>query len=263
MININDIEKKLKFIVNVNDSTVFKSLKTGETSSLPIFYTFDSRTDAVVFSEIYNSKKIIEKTLSYKQKALRDDMPILPEKSFIFGSDIGGDPIIYDSVTGKVLFVCDITDFEPVVILDSIVSLPSLLQEIKEKLNEDDDPTTTLSEVDISQIIKSLNIVNNQKIRDFLLSLDIGVISSEDFKYLIHDNCYTSFLHCTYNKDLIIKKNASLKSNPTYNDFLIFAESGGGFPIALNLMNYSIYLMEIEISCIFDDIPSFIRFLKK
>lgn len=268
MINIKRLQREFNFTIKQSDLKALQHILTGYCSSHPIHYCYGPNeydTDTIVVGEIYSTTQMIKETIRYNKMAKNDDLPKIPEKCFIIGEDIGGDPIVYNAVTSHISCFTELTWCEEAIILESIQKFVILLK-AKEVYDETNfDQTIQFSINDINHILSSLNIVKNDIVVNFLSHLDIGIIISKNFNYSIFGNSYTSFLHLIYNMDLIIKKNTSFKNNPAYDNFLIFADTGHGFPIALNLINYSICLIDIknENACIFDDIDSFFKFVKR
>lgn len=273
MIDIKKIAKKLNLTIKDSDILIFKNLKTGYISSEPISYIFDDYPDSVVFKEIYSTEKIITETFEYNEKSIGSDIPLIPAHCFILGEDIGDDPIIYNSITGQLLFACELTWYEPVEILNTLEKLPALLKDVSDV----DDFTTTngkieLSKFDLSDIdslLLSLNIPKTDQLVHFLLSLNVGTMECKFFDYFQKGTKLQAAVNLIYNKSLIIEKtkqhrnntlNAPFKTSGNYN-FLVFGEEIGGFSMGLDLNTYSIFIIEYDPVVAFKDINSFLEFV--
>jgi hypothetical protein len=273
MINITKVAKKLNLTIKDSDILIFKNLQAGNISSDPISYIFDDYPDSVVFKEIYSTEKIITETFEYNEKLIDSDIPLIPTHCFILGEDIGNDPIIYNSITGQLLFACELTWYEPVEILNTIERLPELLKAVSDfdyfaVINKIELSKFNLSDID--SLLASLNIIKTDELVHFLLSLNVGTMGERKyFKYFQNGTELQTFISLIYSKSLIIEKTKKYRNN-TLNSpfiisgtrkFLVFGEEIGGFSIGLDLKTYSIFIIEYEPTLAFKDINSFLNFV--
>lgn len=272
MIDIKNIENKLNLKIKESDFLILDNLKAGNISSNSISYIFDNYTDSVVFKEIYNSEKIIKETFEHNEKMLDADLSPLPAHCFVLGIDIGDDPIIYNSITGQLLFACELTWYEPVEILNTIERLPELLKAVSDVdyftvINKIALSTFNLSDID--SLLASLNIIKTDALVHFLLSLNVGTMEPKFFKYFQNGTEVQTFISLIYSKSLIIEKTKKYRNN-TLNSpfiisgthkFLVFGEEIGGFSIGLDLKTYSIFIIEYKPTIAFKDINSFLDFV--
>lgn len=239
MIDINYIEKKLLINIKKDDLEVFNKLEKGRTNSIPICYTFENWDDEIAVDKIYSAKKIVGETKKYNKIALRDDIPIIPAHCFIFAIDIGGDPIIYDSITGNVLYAGEVTFYEQVVILQSLIEFYTYLIEVEVvSTNKEEKINISLTTSNINDILEFFNISKNENLIQILYSL--SNITYSPFNYQDNGRTYTTSIGEIYNKDLIIEKTEELNNDK----FLAIGCTTGGFIVALNLDDYKLYMID-------------------
>ena len=272
MINIKKVAKKLNLTIKESDFLILNNLRTGYISSDPISYIFDDYPSSVVFKEIYSSEKIIKETFEHNEKMLDTNLPPIPSDCFVLGCDIGNDPIIYNSLTGQLLFAGEPTWYELVEMLNTIERLPELLKPVSDfdyfaVTNKIELTRFNLSNVD--SLLSSLNIIKTDVLVHFLLSLNLGTMERKFFKYFQNGTELQTFISLIYSKNLIIEKTKKYRNN-TLNSpfiisgshkFLVFGEEMGGYSIGLDLKSYSIFIIEDEPTLAFKDINSFLDFV--
>ena len=240
-IDLNNIIKKLSINIKEKDIIIFKKIKTGEIDSSPINCHFDGNDDEIVISNIYTSNQIVKKTNEYNNQAIRDEFPPIPSESFIFGSDIGDDPIIFNSINGKIYYAGEFTFYEQIEIAPNLETFFSYLKDLEINLiNNIKSKVSKLTKEDVSIIISFFEQKENQNLINFLNDLLIGEGSFKVFNYMENNKTYTSIITKIYNKEEIINYN----KDSAHKNFIIIGITGGGFQISLNLKDYNIYMMD-------------------
>lgn len=278
MINVKRLQRKFNLTIKQLDIEVFQKMRTGYCSSELITYSYgpsENDTDEIIVEEIYSTTQMINETISYNQVAKENELQTLPEKCFIIGCDMGGDPIVYNAVTGQISFFTALSWYEEVIVLDSIHTFSSLLKDVEEYVEPVFPPTTKFSIPDVQYILKSLNIVENDVLVNFLLELEVGENYSEPYQYESKEQSgviYTGRFGMVYDVETMIEKTKKFRNNELYErhdirtkaKYLVFGEDVGGFSDGLDLDTYSIHLITnaVYCDCLFGDIESFFKFVK-
>lgn len=279
MINIKRLQREFNFTVKQSDVKVLQKMRTGYCSSEPIPYSYgpnEDDTDDMVVGEIYSTTNMIKETIRYNKMAEGSDLQPIPEKCFIIGCDIGGDCIVYNPVTSQISYFTELSWYEEVIILDSIHTFSSLLKDVEEYVEPVFPPTTKFSISDVQHILTSLNIRENEILVNFLLYLDVGEKYSDPYQYQSNNS---NGIPCTgrfgmvYDVETMIKKTKKFRNKQLYErydictkaNYLVFGEDVGGFSDGLDLKTYSIHLItnEVDCECMFPDIESFFKVVKK
>lgn len=244
MVDINYIEKKLLLKIKKDDLEVFNKLEKGMTKSIPICYTFENWDDEIAVDKIYSAKNIVKETKEYNKIALRDDIPIIPAHCFIFAIDIGGDPIIYDSMTGKVLYAGEVTFYELAELCSGIESFSSFLREIKPIKEELSYDYSFFSEDDIIKIFLDLNLELSDSVFSSFKTMPYGIVNARSFEFLYNNSNYTSIIEKILNpEEIVIVTNEHRVKSLINNHTMVIAIDPAGFYICLSLKSLKIFIL--------------------
>lgn len=102
MIDLELIEKEMGISFKLDDLYYLRKLIPGDVESLSIPFTIDEFESETTIGVIYDAHQIIEKTEKYNVMCLDNDITPLSKSNIIIAEDVGGSPIILDTIFGGV-----------------------------------------------------------------------------------------------------------------------------------------------------------------
>lgn len=195
MIKLDKIKKSLNVSFNVDDEKAFKKMNSGYFLSPDISFVFDGKEHIVSVYEILDAKSILKETKSYQTQILRDNLPIMPNNSFIFATDIGGDYFVFNA-ENSTIYYCGEVNFYHFSAL--YISFSELIDSLEE--NEQDDECFVLKFTDDE--IYLLNHINNPMLADFLSCIHYG-INDIQISYVYNDVVYCDTIDFVYGFDYL------------------------------------------------------------
>ena len=238
LIKLDKIKKSLNISINVDDEKIFNKMNSGYYLSPDISFVFNAKGNIVSVYEILNAKSILKETKSYQTQILRDKLPSMPNNSFIFATDIGGDYFVFNADTGLVYYCGEINFYH-----FSELSMP--LSELINCLSENDEDDECVIFKFTDNEICSLNHINSPILADFLSIVKYG-INHIHITYVYKNIKYCDTIDFIYGFDYLrtINNSVTTKFNfgKTSSDKELFIDLSNGDVIISDDIVISNYL---------------------
>lgn len=224
MIKLDKIKKSLNISINVDDEKIFNTMKSGYYLSPDISFVFDDKVNIVSVYEILDARSILKETKSYQIQISRDKLPSMPNNSFIFATDIGGDYFVFNADTGLVYYCGEINFYH---FSELSLTLSELIDSLSE--NDKDDECVIFKFTDNE--ICSLNHINSPIFADFLTRVQYGM-NDIHITYVYNNIEYCDTIDFIYGFDYLRTINNSLTTKfnfgKTISDKELFVDISNG-----------------------------------
>lgn len=222
LINLNKLKKHLNISFNDESKELFSNLNYGFFELPAISFIFDNKNYNVSIYEIFDIDTIIIKNKEYNNQSLTDELPNVPENSFIFASDIGGDFFAFNSISNVLYYSGEVTFY-------NFIELSISIYDLVDNLILIDEPIDFVFNFNKEEI-KLLNYVDNEILYEFLKVINYG-INDINFKYSKNNEIFYDNIDFIYGFDYLINTNKKIEN------LFLFGKTITGKEIVLNIKN--------------------------
>lgn len=229
LIKLNKIKKHLNISFNESSEKIFSNIKSGFFDCPSISFLFDEIKYEISIYEIFDTNSIIEKNKEYNKQSLFAELPKIPENSFIFGADIGGDFFVFNATSNIIYYSGEVTFYKFVELSISIYDLVNNLTVV-------DGPINFIFKFNNSEI-QFLNYINNDILSDFLSDFLSNInygINDVNFQYSKNNKIFDDKIDFIYGFDYLKDINKDVKN------LFLFGKTAKDKEIVLNIKNGNI-----------------------